>query len=463
MMPGSMPASGSVTGGAATVGAEMYAMIAELYPICRSITGDGVRQTLRSVARHIPIVVHEVPTGTPVLDWTVPNEWNIRDAYVKNAQGERVIDFQKSNLHVMGYSVPVRRRVSLEELRQHVFTLPEHPDWIPYRTSYYNENWAFCAAHRTMASLPDGEYDVCIDATLAPGSLTYGELLVEGQRTDEVLISAHICHPSLCNDNLSAVAVATFLARTLLTRTERPRYSYRIVFAPGTIGAITWLHGHPDAARRIKHGLVSTCLGDPGAFTYKKSRRGNATIDSAVPHVLRHSGHRYQVIEYSPSGYDERQYCSPGFNLPVGRLSRSSQGQFPEYHTSADDLSLVRPEALAESLAVYTAIVDLLEYNRVFVNTHPFGEPQLGRRGLYAAIGGAMNRDLAQQAMLWVLNQSDGTHSLLEIAERSELPFAAVRDAAMTLTKHGLLREQDGQAGEVPPAGSRAAAGVAGC
>jgi aminopeptidase-like protein len=390
--------------------------------------------------QYVPLAVHEVPSGTRVFDWTVPKEWNIRDAYVQNAAGERVIDFRKSNLHVVGYSVPVRARLPLRELKRHLFTLPEHPDWIPYRTSYYTEDWGFCLSQRQLDTLPDGEYDVAINATLEDGMLTHAECYLPGRTTDEVLISTHTCHPSLCNDNLSGIAVATFLAHALANRRPR-RYSYRFLFIPGTIGSIVWLCRNETNTASIKHGLVVTCVGDPGKFTYKKSRRGDAEIDRAVMNVLRHVAHDYEVVDFSPYGNDERQYCSPGFDLPVGCLSRTPPGRFPEYHTSADDLTFVTPESLAQSLSVYLAVIDVLENNRRYVNTNPKCEPHLGRRGLYGSIGGAAHLESAQIAMLWVLNLCDGRHTLLEISEKSGMPFGVVNDVATALLTHGLLRE----------------------
>jgi aminopeptidase-like protein len=314
------PNDKSIRGSETAAAGAMHALMTELYPICRSITGEGVRQTLRILQRDIPLEVREVPTGTPVFDWTVPKEWNIRDAYVKDAQGRRVIDFQKCNLHVVSYSIPIKKKVSLGELRKHLFSLPDRPDWIPYRTSYYNETWGFCLSHRKLEALTEGEYEVCVDATLTDGHLTYGEYVIPGESSDEVLISCHICHPSLCNDNLSGVAVATFLAAQL-TRGSKPRYTYRFLFIPGTIGSITWLARNEAHVQRIKHGLVVTCVGDGGRFTYKKSRRGNAEIDRVALHVLKQSGHPYVSEDFFPYGYDERQYCSPGFNLPVGCLT----------------------------------------------------------------------------------------------------------------------------------------------
>jgi aminopeptidase-like protein len=421
------------------VGEQMYDCVTELYPFCRSITGDGLRATLTALGRRLPLTQHEVPSGTPVFDWTIPPEWNIRDAWIKNARGERVVDFRASNLHVVSYSVPVRRRMSLAELRPHLFSLPEHPDWIPYRTSYYAESWGFCLTHRRLLELPEGEYEVCIDSSLQPGSLTYGECLLEGEGREEVLFSCHVCHPSLCNDNLSSNALAAMLGH-LLAGVQR-RYSYRFLFVPGTIGSITWLARNETGLARITHGLVLATVGDAGPVRYKRSRRGNAMIDRVAAHVLRTSGVPHAIVDFSPWGYDERQYCSPAFDLPVGCLSRTPHDEYPEYHTSADDLTLVSPGALAASLDTVLAILEALEHDGTYVNTSPRGEPQLGRRGLYRAMGGGPGVADDQLAMLWVLNLSDGRSSLLDIAERSGCPFASVRRVARMLEQAGLLRE----------------------
>jgi aminopeptidase-like protein len=433
---GQRPAGAPGEWDAAREGAEIYRRVSELYPICRSITGNGLRESLNLLQRHVPLSLHEVPSGTKVFDWVVPNEWNIRDAFIKNSKGERVVDFHKSNLHVVNYSVPVRKKLALAELRPHLFTLPESPDWIPYRTSYYQESWGFCLSHRRLESLTDGEYEVCIDSTLEPGHLTCGEFRIQGATDAEVLISAHSCHPSLCNDNLSGMAVAARLAQNLAARPLR--YSYRFVWVPGTIGSITWLALNESQLSKIKHGLVLSCVGDPGHFTYKRSRAGNAEIDRAVEHVLRHSGREFQVQDFVPHGYDERQYCSPGINLPVGCFMRTPNGRYPQYHTSADDLSLVDPSSLAESQHQLLQVVKVLEENESYVNLNPKCEPQLGRRGLYRQLGGTKNA-VAEEAMLWVLNFSDGGHSLLDIATRSGLPFAALSSAAEQLKKAGLL------------------------
>jgi aminopeptidase-like protein len=417
----------------------MYEFIRALYPICRSITGEGVRQTLKMIGDRIPLTVYEVPTGTQVLDWVVPREWNIRDAYIADGAGRRIVDFRESNLHVVNYSVPVRARMPLAELRPHLFSLPDHPDWIPYRTSYYVESWGFCLEHRRLTDLTDAEYEVVIDATLDDGSLSYGECLLPGEADDEILISTHVCHPSMCNDNLSGIAVATALAGRLLGM--RRRYTYRFLFIPGTIGSVTWLSRNEARVPRIKHGLVAACLGDGGGFTYKKSRRGDAEIDRAVPLALRDMGAPFRVVDFSPYGYDERQYCSPGYDLAVGALSRTQHGKFPEYHTSADNLEFVGPAHLAESLSAYLAVMRVLEGNRRYLNRNPKGEPQLGRRGLYRAIGGTSEPRQVELALLWVLNQSDGRHSLIEIAEGSGLAFEAVRTAADLLVQHDLLED----------------------
>ncbi len=421
------------------IGQAMYQLIVDLYPICRSITGNGFRETLSIIKQHIPLQVQEVPTGTQVFDWTVPKEWNIVDAYIKNSKGERIVDFRKSNLHVVNYSVPIKANMSLAELKPHLFTLPDRPDWIPYRTSYYQENWGFCLSHRQFLELQDDIYEVCIDSSLEEGHLTFGECYLNGEREDEVLISCHTCHPSLCNDNLSGVALATFLARYLSSLTLR--YSYRFLFIPGTIGSITWLALNEAKVSRIKHGLVVVDVGDSGSSTYKRSRQGNAEIDVAVEHILKHFGQPYKIQNFFPYGYDERQYCSPGFNLAVGCLMRTPHGQYPEYHTSADNLEFVKTDALADSFSKYVAVLDILENNRRYLNQNPKCEPQLGKRGLYDAIGGRSDAKVRQLALLWVLSLSDGRHTLLDIAGRADMNFDLIKTAADLLAHHNLLRE----------------------
>jgi aminopeptidase-like protein len=382
-----------------------------------------------------------------VFDWTVPREWNVRDAWVADASGRRVIDFHRHNLHLVSYSSPVRAKMALADLRPHLHTLPDHPDWIPYRTTYYAENWGFCLSQREADRLPEGDYEVSIDTTLEPGQLTYGELFLPGTSEGEILFSCHSCHPSLANDNLSGMAVAVELARHL-SRVPR-RHGFRFLFIPGTIGSITWLARNEAGAGRIRYGLVLSCLGDAGRSTYKRSRRGDTLVDRAAAHVLRHGGD-HAVLDFVPYGYDERQYCSPGFDLAVGCLTRTPNGQFPEYHTSADNLEFVRAEALEDSLAKVLAVVEILEHDAAFRNLNPKCEPQLGRRGLYRNTGGMAPRGF-EMALLWVLSFSDGRHTLLEIAERSGLPFHGIRQAAEALAAGGLVAPAGGT--EAAPAG----------
>ncbi|MEO6270707.1 MAG: DUF4910 domain-containing protein [Lautropia sp.] len=423
-------------------GEEMHAFCAELYPFLRSITGQGVRDTLARIGRHIPLTVTEVPSGTAVFDWTVPPEWTVREAWVKDPAGRKVIDIARHNLHLVNYSAPFRGRMPLSELRQRLFSLPDRPDWIPYRTQYFKEDWGFCLSHNQLQSLPEGDYEVCVDTNLAPGSLTFGECLLPGRTTEEVLVSAHVCHPSLANDNLSGIAVATWLARTL-AGVDR-HYTYRFVFAPSTIGVITWLAQREEVTARIRHGLVISGVGDPGSYHYKRSRRGDADIDHIMSYVLAQSGLVHAIDPFIPYGYDERQYCSPGFNLPVGCFSRSTYGSYPQYHTSADNLDLVRPQCLEQSLDLLLRGISLVERNRTLLNLNPKCEPQLGRRGLYSLIGGHNEAQKLQLALLWVLNQSDGSHPLLEIAQTSGLPFDLVFEASVALAQAGLVRDAVG-------------------
>jgi aminopeptidase-like protein len=421
----------------AGAGEEIYLLAAELYPICRSITGAGVHETLARLARRIDLGMHEVATGTPVLDWTVPKEWVIRDAYIADAAGRRVVDFKAHNLHVLNYSAPVRTRLPLASLKEHIFTLPDQPDLIPYRTSYYAERWGFCMSHRALEALPEGEYEAVVDSELKDGTLVYGEYLHRGESEEEFLLSAHICHPSLANDNCSGLALLAVLAERL--KGMRTRLSYRFIFAPGTIGSIAWLARNEDKLGRIVAGVVVSGVGDAGGPTYKRSRRGDALIDRAMAHAIKRQGPAPKVIDFFPYGYDERQYGSPGFDLPVGLLQRSQFATFPEYHTSADDLSFIAPEHLAASFDAIATGIEIVEKNRTLRNLVPKGEPQLGRRGLYGATGGDKDAYAKNMAMLWVLNLSDGRHSLLDIAERADLPFPIVEKTARVLEEHGLL------------------------
>ena len=420
-------------------GSELHRFAATLYPICRSITGQGVRRSLGLIAEHVPLVIREVPSGSRVYDWEVPLEWNIEDAAVLAPDGERIVDFQKHNLHVVSYSEPVTETVSLGELEPRLHSLPEHPGWIPYRTSYYRRSWGFCLRHQTRQAMRAGKYRVEIAASLAPGSLTYAEVLVPGRSREEMLFFTHVCHPSLANDNTSGMAVATALAKWVAG--EPRRYSYRFVFAPGTIGSLCWLKQNERNLGRVRAGLVLGLLGDPGSLTFKMSRDGNTEADAVAAYVLSQVDQRSSVIPFSPYGYDERQLCSPGFNLPVGRLTRSVNDGYPQYHSSADDLALIRPECLEQSLEACKLFVTVLEHNARYVNRSPKGEPRLGKRGLYGSLGGASPAE-REQAMLWVLNQSDGSKSLLDVARRSGLAFEVIREASIALEAAGLLRPE---------------------
>jgi aminopeptidase-like protein len=420
----------------------MLELMHELYPICRSLTGGGVRETLRIVSELLPLEINEVPTGTEIFDWTVPPEWNVRDAYIADANGRRIVDFCESNLHVVGYSIPMRATMTGRELEPMLHSLPDHPDWVPARTAYWAKTWGFCLSARRRAELEDDElYEVVVDSTLEEGHLTYAECLLPGELEDEILLSTYICHPSLCNDNLSGIALLTFLGRALGER-ER-RYSYRLLFSPGTIGPLAWLSRNLKVVSRVVAGLTVSCVGDPGPLHYKRSRRGHASVDRCAEHVLHHSRPGSIVEDFVPWGADERQFCSPGFDLPVGTLTRTPQGLFPEYHTSADDFALVRSESLVDSLETALEILAVLEHDRTYRNLKPYGEPQLGSRGLYREIsdGAPREEEIVQRARLWVLNQSDGSRSLLDVAERADLPFAAVSAAAAELIAAGLLEE----------------------
>jgi aminopeptidase-like protein len=421
------------------IGDGMYTFIEKMFPICRSITGNGVRQSLEIIREMVPIKIHEVPSGLKVFDWEVPKEWNIRDAYIKNSKGEKIVDFKHSNLHVLNYSIPVRKTLTLAELKEHLFYLREYPDWIPYRTSYYKEDWGFCITYNQFNSLSEDTYEVCIDSTLEPGHLTYGELLIPGATDEEILISSHICHPSLANDNLSGLSVAVFLAQHLSK--IQSRYSYRFLFIPGTIGAITWLATNEEKINKIKHGLVLSLLGDAGHFTYKKSRRHTAEIDLVAEYILKSKNSGNNVIDFIPYGYDERQYCSPGINLSVGCLSRTPYGQYAQYHTSADNLDFIKASSLEESFNTVKEIFEALEGNKTYINLNPKCEPQLGKRGLYSLKGGNNDAKEFQMALLWTLNLSDGEHTILDISKRSAIDFAIIKEAADRLVECQLLKE----------------------
>jgi aminopeptidase-like protein len=417
------------------------------FPICRSITGDGVRATLDLIEEELTPVAdamgdgfrwerHEVPTGTPVLDWTVPKEWNLVRATLDGPDG-RVIDSDDSNLHVVSYSCPVDVELDLDELRPHLHTLADQPDLIPYRTSYYNETWGLCLSQRTLDGLQPGRYRVRIDATLEPGHLSYGEAVLAGRSDDEVLLTAHVCHPSMANDNLSGIAAVTEAARRLAVGPALG-HGLRLLFIPGTIGSITWLARNRDTVDRVVGGLVVAGAGDRAPATYKRSRRHDSRMDSVMARLVGAAGG--EVIDYYPYGYDERQFCSPGFDLPVGRLSRTLHGTYPEYHTSADDLDFVDDATLEDTVGLIVAAVTAFDGEARYLSTSPLGEPQLGRRGLYGAVGGAITTKSDEMAVLWLLAYSDGDRSLDDIAALSDLPAPTLEAAASALVDADLLR-----------------------
>ena len=422
--------------------ADAWDLMKELYPICRSITGEGVRQTLAAIGRRIPLQLFEVPSGVSVFDWEVPREWNVREAWIEDQTGRRVVDLRDHSLHLVSYSTPVDTVLSLEDLLPHLHSIPDQPDWIPYRTSYYREDWGFCLTHRTLESLRPGRYRVFIDSTLEPGSLTYAECYVKGAVEDEVLLFTHVCHPSLCNDNLTGMALATALAAEVCA--SAPRFSYRFVFAPGTIGSITWLARNEANVHKVRHGLVLGLAGDRGPLTYKRSRRGNAEIDRIGEYVLSRLDANARVMDFSPYGYDERQLCSPGFNLPVGRLTRTPNNEYAEYHSSADNFDILDRGALAQSLLAGATILRIADRNAYYQNLNPRCEPRLGKRGLFRHTGGR-NPGEFEHALLWVLNQSDGYNSLFDITMKSRLPFEVIAEAADALENVALLQRVEPQ------------------
>lgn len=420
-------------------GRRMHELAERLYPLCRSITGDGLRESLRMVSEKIPIEIKAVPSGTKVFDWSVPQEWKVREAWIRDSSGNDVVNFRDHNLHLVSYSRPVRQRMSLLELLPHLHANPSMPDAIPYRTGYYHEDWGFCITQNALNQLDDGEYDVCVDTDLFDGELNYGELLIPGIGDEEVLISCHCCHPSMANDNLSGMVVATELASRLL---DQPlRYSYRFLFVPGTIGSIAWLALNESLIPRIACGLVLACVGDPGALTYKRTKKQNSLIDRAVESVFRSTCPDAIIREFMPYGYDERQYGSPGINLAIGCLSRSTYGSFPEYHTSADDLSFITAEALHDTLEKLERVMFVVDQNTRHLNLKPMAEPMLGKYGLYDKTGGTKSDGFSELALLWVLSLSDGSNDLLAISEISGIDFDVILQATQRLTEVGLLGE----------------------
>jgi aminopeptidase-like protein len=416
----------------------MFELAGDLFPLPRSLTGDGVRRTLELIGRRVPLEVSEIPSGTQIYDWVVPPEWNVRAAWIADGSGRRVVDLADSSLHVVGYSEPVERRLTGRELDAHLHSLPDDPEATPYRTSYYERTWGFCLPHARRLELdPDATYEVRIDSTLDDtGSLTYGEATIPGRGEDELVISSYVCHPSLANDNVAGVVVAAALAETLKPR--ELRHTVRIVFAPSGIGTLAWLQRNESRLPRIRGGLVVACAGDPGSLSYKRSRRGDSLVDRAAEHVL---GRRDGALrDFVPWGTDERQFNSPGFDLPVGTLTRTPNGEYEGYHTSRDNLSLITPEALEDTLDALVEIVRTIDGAATFTRTEPHGEPQLSRHGIDGRMTSAMLAGAdSGNALFWLLNLADGTRDLLEIADRAGVPMLELAPLAAVLEKKGIL------------------------
>jgi aminopeptidase-like protein len=391
-----------------------------LWPICRSITGNGLRQSFQILQELIPFELEEIPTGTKVHDWEIPNEWNIRDAYIQLPNGDRVAQFQKHNLHVLNYSAPVDMDISYEELAKHVYTLPEQPNAIPYVTSYYQEKWGFCMTHNEWMQFPkEGVYHVLIDSDLKPGSLTYGQCLLPGECNEEIVISSYLCHPSMANNELSGPLVMAGLYQQIRSLPRR-KYSYRFILAPETIGIIAFLAKYgAELKLNCKAGWVLTCCGDEGKIHFKESRRGNTLTDRISKHVLSQIEVPHAVIPFSVGGSDERQFCSPGYNLPIGSFIRTPYQRYPEYHTSLDNADFISYTAMEESIEILFQMILGIELNETYLNVVPFGEPQLGKRGLYPSsnMPNSDQRESIHQLMHF-LNWADGEHDLLEIAEK---------------------------------------------
>ena len=397
------------------LGQAMHDLAARLFPICRSITGPGVRETLRILQEFIPLQTHEVPTGTPVFDWTVPQEWSIRDAFIADSSGRRIVDFRRNNLHVVGYSTPVDRQMSRAELDEHLFSLPDQPDAIPYVTSYYKERWGFCLPHRQRLELKPDVYRVFIDSELKDGSLTYGECVFPGATQKEVFLSTYVCHPSMANNELSGPVVTAFVGKWL--QSQPRRYTYRIVFIPETIGSLTYLSRHLDHLKKnVVVGFNISCVGDERAFSVVSSRYANTLADKIARHALASLAPDYKTYSFLDRGSDERQYCSPGVDLPVVGLCRSKYGTYPEYHTSLDDLTLVTPAGLAGGYEMVRRCLEALEGNHTYKVTC-LGEPCLGKRGLYPTLSQKGSASTVRR-MLDFIAYADGNNDLISIAER---------------------------------------------
>lgn len=424
----------------ASRGKLMHQLAVRLFPICRSITGPGVRETLRILQEHIPIQVHEVPSGTPVFDWTVPREWAIRDAFLADHTGARIVDFQRNNLHVVGYSTPVDVQLPLDKLEPHLFSLPDQPDAIPYVTSYYQERWGFCLSHAERLRLKPGVYRAFIDSELKDGSLTYGEFILPGDTEKEIFLSTYVCHPSMANNELSGPVVTTFVCNWI--RSQPRRYTYRVVFIPETIGALAYLSRHLDHLRRnVVAGFNISCVGDERGFSYVSSRYADTLADRIARHGLASMSSNYIAYAYLDRGSDERQYCSPGVDLPVVSLCRSKYGTYPEYHTSLDNLEFVTPDGLAGGYEMVRRCLEAIEENRRY-RVICYGEPCLGKRGMYPTLS-QKNSASDVKTMMDFLAYADGRNDLVSIADIIGVPLWDVLPIVLRLKEAGLISEID--------------------
>ena len=411
-----------------------------LWPINRSLTGNGNRETLKILSELIDLEITEVPSGTVCFDWTVPPEWNVKEAWIKDSKGNKIIDFVKNNLHLLGYSIPTNQKLLLSELKKNIYTLPSQPELIPYLTSYYEERWGFCMSHNQLSTLQEEEYEVFIDSYLDyNGSMTVGDAILKGNSDREILFSTYICHPSMANNELSGPLATSFIFQELKNKKDR-FYNYRFVFIPETIGSIYYLYKHGELLKaKLDAGFVINCIGDSGDFTYKRSRQGCSLADKCAEILLKQTEERFNIEDFFPDGSDERQYCSPGFNLPVGSLMRTRYGKYPEYHTSGDNKDFISFESMEESILKYLDMIDVLENNFKYKNIMPYCEPQLGKRGLYPTLGSQKGTTAFVDAMMWILNLADGANDLICISEKSKIPIQKLIPVVKILMENGIV------------------------
>ena len=419
---------------------ELELFFDKLWPICRSISGDGLRKSFEILQEIIPLELSEVPTGSKVFDWEVPKEWNIKDAYIITPQGNKICDFKKNNLHVVNYSSPIDKSVEYGELIQHLKFLIDQPEAIPYVTTYYKENWGFCISKNEFDQLPkEGEYRVVIKSTLENGSLTYGDLVLKGSSKKEILLSSYLCHPSMANNELSGPICLAFLYKKILALKNR-KYTYRFVVAPETIGVISYLSKYgTHLLNQLVGGYVLTCCGDRGDFTYKMSKNEDSIIDRVSKHILKFSQLNHKIVPFSVGGSDERQFCSPGFNFSVGSLMRTPYHQYKEYHTSFDNKNFISFSSMSETIELYFSFVKALELNDVYKNSNSFCEPQLGKRGLYpSSVNPDINRKKIHNRM-HLLSYSDGKNDLIKVADLNNVSIFDLEQDVTDLTKSELL------------------------